>query len=47
MALVYRAEDGFCLNKYLLKKKLAWCTNNNGSLLEERKLSALIGIPKS
>ena len=47
MAVVYRAEDGFCLNKYLLKKKLAWRTNNNGSLLEERKLSSLTGIPKS
>jgi endonuclease YncB( thermonuclease family) len=47
MAVVYRAQDGFCLNKYLLKEKLAWRTNNNGSLLDERELSLLKGIPSS
>jgi micrococcal nuclease len=46
MAVIYRAEDGFCLNEYLIKEKLAWRTNDNGSLLEERNLSSLTGIPE-
>jgi len=46
MAVVYRAEDGFCLNEYLLKEKLAWPTDNNGSLLEDRILTSLTGIPE-
>ena len=46
MAVVYRAEDGFCLNKHLIAKKVAWRTNGKGSLLEERTLTSLTGIPK-
>ena len=46
MAVVYRAEDGFCLNKYLLEKGFAWLTDEKGSLLEERDLALLTGIPE-
>jgi micrococcal nuclease len=45
-AVVYRAEDGFCLNEYLVKEKLAWLCDDNGSLLEERTLDSSTGIPK-
>lgn len=46
MAVVYRAEDGFCLNKYPLEKRLAWRTDKKGALLEERNLASLVGIPE-
>lgn len=46
MAVVYRAEDGLCLNEYLLRERLAWRTNDSGKLLEERSLSLLLGIPE-
>lgn len=46
MALVYRVADGACLNEYLLINKMAWRTDDKGSLLDARTLSLLTGIPK-
>jgi micrococcal nuclease len=45
MAVVYRAKDGLCLNQYLIQKRLCWLTDEKGSLLEERSLTSLTGIP--
>lgn len=44
-AVVYLTAEGLCLNEYLLKEKLAWATDEEGHLLEERALSKLTGIP--
>lgn len=46
IALVYRAEDGWCLNQRLLEDKLAWPTDDNGSLIGERSLTLLTGLPE-
>lgn len=46
MAVVYRARDGQCLNAYLLNNNLAWRTDDNGKLLQERSLALLTGIPE-
>jgi len=46
MAVVYRLRDKLCLNRYLLDKKIAWATDKNGKLLQERALSLLTGIPE-
>ncbi|MDC0358101.1 thermonuclease family protein [Oligoflexia bacterium] len=46
MAVVYRADDGWCLNKYLLKERLAWKTDENGKIAGKRDLSLLTGIAK-
>lgn len=45
IALVYRASDGLCLNQTLLTERLAWRTDDQGSLLDERLLSSLDGLP--
>ncbi|MEM7309121.1 MAG: hypothetical protein AAF682_20725 [Planctomycetota bacterium] len=45
IAIVYRASDGWCLNEWLLAEKLAWQTDHNGSLVGERSLAALDGLP--
>ena len=44
-AVVYLTAKNLCLNEYLLKEKLAWATNEEGSLLGERALPKLTGIP--
>jgi micrococcal nuclease len=38
MALVYRLADGACLNEYLLNNRMAWRTDDNGTLLDARTL---------
>jgi micrococcal nuclease len=45
VALVYHAEEGWCLNQRLLQQKLAWLTDDDGSLVGERSLAALTGLP--
>ena len=47
MAVVYRAEDGLCINRYLIEQKIAWITNERGKLLQDRDLSLLLGIPRA
>lgn len=46
IAIVYRASDGLCLNEQLITQKLAWCTDDHGSLLDERSLVNLTGLPE-
>lgn len=45
LAVVYNAKEGVCLNAYLLEKKLAWPTNERGSLVAKRELASLTGLP--
>lgn len=45
IAAVYRVRDGWCLNRDLLERKLAWPTDDRGSIIGERSLSALTGLP--
>lgn len=46
VALVYHADDGWCLNERLLEQKLAWPTDDHGSLVGERSLALLTGLPE-
>ena len=46
LAVVYRAADRLCLNKYLIENKLAWRTDSNGTVIEDRTLTSLTGIPE-
>lgn len=46
LAVVHRADDGWCLNRYLLEEKLAWETDTKGEISGERDLSLLTGIEK-
>lgn len=46
VALVYHAAEGWCLNQRLLDEKLAWPTDENGSLIGERSLAVLTGLPE-
>lgn len=45
VAHVYHAAEGWCLNRRLLDEKLAWETTESGSLVGERSLDLLTGIP--
>lgn len=46
IAHVYHAAEGWCLNERLLQSKLAWPTDEQGSLQGERSLEALTGLPE-
>ncbi|MEO1009205.1 MAG: hypothetical protein AAFX79_11620 [Planctomycetota bacterium] len=46
VAIVYRATDGWCLNEQLLTLKLAWPTDDSGSIIGERSMSLLTGVPE-
>lgn len=46
MAEVYRLNDGLCLNDYLIQKKWGWPTDDKGSIVGERSLALLKGLPK-
>lgn len=45
VALVYHAAEGWCLNQRLLEQKLAWRTDDDGSLVGARSLALLTGLP--
>ena len=45
VAHVYHAAEGWCLNERLLQDKLAWATDGQGSMQEERSLTLLTGLP--
>ncbi|QDU66035.1 thermonuclease family protein [Engelhardtia mirabilis] len=45
IAHLYRRADGWCLNQFLLDQKLAWETDDNGSLQSPRELALLTGLP--
>ena len=42
---IYRRADQWCLNQALLDEKLAWETDDSGSLQTARDLALLTGIP--
>ena len=45
MAVVYTADEGMCLNRYLYEEGLAWPADERGKIIGERSLSRLHGIP--
>ncbi len=45
VAHVYHATEGWCLNQRLIEDKLAWTTDEDGSLVGERDLALLTGLP--
>ncbi|MEL6795857.1 MAG: hypothetical protein AAFO89_03445 [Planctomycetota bacterium] len=45
IALVYHEAEGWCLNERLINDKLAWRTTEKGSIIGDRSLALLTGLP--